>query len=129
MFWHLVKVSDFSITPVKLIDTYFREKEMKLLTKEIIEKLPKLYSQDEVKDPICHLKYFTPDSGWTWFILEGTKQDDGDWLFFCNVISPICPEGELGYVSLNELKQVTGPLGLPIERDLYWKSKPLSECH
>lgn len=101
---------------------------MKLLTQEIIEKLPALYSQEQAEDPICTLKYFCPDAGWTWHILEGTKQENNDWLFFANVISPICPEGELGYVSLLELKQVRGPLGLPIERDLYWKPKHLSEC-
>ena len=36
-------------------------------------------------------------------------------------------EKELGYVSLNELRSVRGPLGLPIERDLYWQPKPLRE--
>ena len=34
---------------------------------------------------------------------------------------------ELGYVSLNELQGVRGPLGLGIERDLHWTTKPLAE--
>ena len=101
---------------------------MKLLTKEIEKTLPPLYSQDEVEDPICNLKFFTPDAGWTWFILEGSEQEDGDWLFFAKVISPIVPEGELGYVTLSQLKTVRGALGLPVERDLWWKAKPLSQC-
>ena len=101
---------------------------MNLLTKQIIQKLPALYSQDQVEDPLCVLKYFTPDGGWSWFILEGSKQEEGDWLFFSKVISPICPDGELGYVTLSQLKEIRGSLGLPIERDLYWKEKPLSEC-
>jgi hypothetical protein len=29
-------------------------------------------------------------------------------------------EPELGYVSLHELAEVRGPLGLPLERDLYF---------
>ena len=101
---------------------------MKLITGEIETTLPALYSQDEVEDPICNLKFFTPDAGWTWFIVEGDKQEGGDWLFFAKVISPIVPDGELGYVTLSELKKVRGSLGLPVERDLWWKAKPLSQC-
>jgi Protein of unknown function (DUF2958) len=33
-------------------------------------------------------------------------------------------EFELGYFSLSELEQTTGPLGLHIERDLYFKPTP-----
>ena len=101
---------------------------MELITKEIEKKLPKLYSQENNPDPVCILKYFTPDAGWTWFIVSGEKQKDGDWLFFAKVVSPMCPDGELGYVTLSELKTVRGALGLPVERDLYWEPKPLSKC-
>jgi hypothetical protein len=34
---------------------------------------------------------------------------------------------ELGYFVLSELEEVRGPMGLPIERDLYWKPKTLEE--
>ncbi len=33
---------------------------------------------------------------------------------------------ELGYFSLDELRTVRGPLGLRIERDLWWQPAPLS---
>lgn len=36
-------------------------------------------------------------------------------------------ERELGYFCLSELKSVRGPLGVPIERDLYWRPKTLKE--
>ncbi len=36
-------------------------------------------------------------------------------------------EQELGYFSVDELEQVTGPLGLHVERDLYWTPCPLSQ--
>jgi len=36
-------------------------------------------------------------------------------------------EKELGYVLLSELEEVRGPMGLPIERDLYFKPKTLEE--
>lgn len=34
-------------------------------------------------------------------------------------------ETALGYFSLKELKSVKGPMGLPIEQDLYYGSKTL----
>ena len=36
-------------------------------------------------------------------------------------------EKEPGYVSLAELQAARGPMGLPVERDLYWQPKPLCE--
>jgi len=93
---------------------------MKLLTKELREKIPKLYSQEDVDDPIVHAKFFTPDSNWTWYVLEF----DGEDILFCYV------EGianELGYASLKEIKSARGPIGLPVERDKFFEPKPLSE--
>lgn len=101
---------------------------MNLLTDEIKQILPKLYSQDEVEDPVVIFKLFTPDSSFSWFILEGSEEPDGDWMFFAKVTSHLCSEGELGYVMLSELEQVRGALGLGVERDLYFTSKPLSQC-
>jgi len=95
---------------------------MKLLTKEIRKKLPNLYEQDgKGGDAIVYVKLFAPDSNpWTWYITEF----DGDDTFFGLVHGF---EKELGYFSLKELQSVKGPLGLPIERDLYWKPKTLKE--
>ena len=101
---------------------------MKLLTKENIKKLPALYSQKNVEDPMCNLKYFTPTSSFTWYITEGQEQADGDWLFFGKVVSHLCPGGELGYTLLSQLKEIVGPFGLGVERDMYFTPKPLSEC-
>jgi len=96
---------------------------MKLLTEEIKKRLPALYSTQDIEDPIVQVKYFTPDSSWTWYILEGSEQDNGDWLFFAYVIGL---ESEYGYVLLSELESAKGPLGLSIERDLHFYPKPLS---
>jgi hypothetical protein len=43
---------------------------MKLLTAELRTRLPRLYSQEKVPDPIVHAKFFTPDSNWTWYVTE-----------------------------------------------------------
>ena len=57
---------------------------MKLLTAAIIKKLEKnpLYSGDGNKVSPILVKFFTPDSSWTWYVLEAGKTEDGDWEFF-----------------------------------------------
>jgi hypothetical protein len=40
---------------------------MKLLTKKIRKQLPKLYESQNDKDPILHVKFFTPWTSWTWY--------------------------------------------------------------
>ena len=94
---------------------------MKLLTQEVKTKLPPLYSQeDKGGKAIAHVKFFTPDSNWTWWATEF----DGEDMFFGLVEGH---EKELGYFSLAELQSVKGGLGLPIERDMYWQPKTLEE--
>ena len=51
---------------------------MQLLTDELREQLPPLYSQENTKDPTIICKFFTPDSQWTWYALEF----DGEDIFF-----------------------------------------------
>lgn len=96
-------------------------RQSKLLTKELREQLPKLYTGEELGlKAMALVKFFTPDSNWTWYASEF----DGDDLFFGLVSGH---EVELGYFSLSELEGVRGPLGLLIERDLHFKSKTLEE--
>lgn len=94
---------------------------MELLPPELAATLPALYSQEAVEDPMVMLKLFTPDAGWTWY---ATEYDPDERLFFGLVVGF---EAELGYFSLDELEEARGPLGLKIERDLWFKPKKLSE--
>src|SRR5215210_1400700 len=96
---------------------------MQLLTDELRQELPPLYAQKNDNDPIVYVKFFTPDSNWTWYATEGEQQDD-DFIFFGYVIGQ---ESEWGYFSLNELSAARRPLRLPIERDLYFSPKRVSE--
>ena len=93
-----------------------------LMTKELEKIIPKMYSDEDTKleDKIVYAKFFTPDSNWTWFILEF----DGEDTLFAMVHGL---EKELGNVSLSELKSVRGPLGLKIERDLHFIPKKYSD--
>lgn len=94
---------------------------MLLLPESIKKELPKLYANEELGlDALAIVKFFTPDSSWTWYASEF----DGKDTFFGLVIGF---ETEYGYFSLSELSQIRGPLGLPIERDLYFKPKTLRE--
>ena len=106
---------------------------MKLLTKGLQKQLPPLYSQEEVEDPIVRAHFFDPCGAANWWITEGgivlpgeTAEEVEVYMMF-----GLCDLGfgfpELGYVSMDELQSVKGPLGLGIERDKYWTPKALSE--
>jgi len=92
-----------------------------LINQEIRNQLPKLYSGEQKGlEAVAQVKFFTPDSSWTWYASEFDSKD----IFFGLVIGH---EIELGYFSLSELQEVRGPLGLPIERDLHFQPKTLKE--
>ena len=95
---------------------------MMLLTKEVREKLPKLYATEEVKleDKVVEVKFFTPWTNWTWYAVEGEEQEDGDWIFFGLVDGQ---ELEWGNFSLRELESLKGPFGLKVERDRGFRKK------
>jgi len=103
---------------------------MKLLTKEIETKLPKLYSQEEKepKDVKVIVKFFDPTGSWTWYATEGEQQENGDWLFF-GLVDGF--EKELGYFTLSQLlsakEGVRGLQSLPIERDKWFDTKTTLE--
>lgn len=103
---------------------------MKLLTQEIRKKLPPLYAQDGLGGKaVAYVKFFTPDSSFTWYATEGSPIQDesgneSDFRFFSLVDGQF---KELGYFSLSELESARGPMGLPIERDLHWQPKTLDE--
>ena len=96
---------------------------MELLPAELRASLPALYSQEGNPDPRVHLKFFTPDSDWTWFVTEGQTQED-DFLFFGYVCGF---EEEWGYFVLSELASIGGRGRLPIERDLHFQQGPFSD--
>lgn len=104
---------------------------MRLITKEIENKLAKrpLYSTEESnkKEIIC--KFFNPCGQGTWYVFEGEKQSDGDWLFFGLV--DLFDE-ELGYFTLSDLQSAKLPFGLTIERDRFfsgfYENGEITEC-
>lgn len=98
---------------------------MQLLTDELRASLPALYAQENEQDPMVYAKFFTPWTGWTWYVTEG--QPEGEYFIFFGYV--IGYEKEWGYFSLNDLESVRGPGGLTIERDLYFTPKRKSEIN
>jgi hypothetical protein len=96
---------------------------MKLLPDELRQRLPPLYSQEAEPEPTIYAKFFMPGTGWTWYVTEGSEQDD-DFLFFGFVVGF---ESEFGYFLLSELESVTTPLGLHVERDLSFREGKLTD--
>lgn len=92
----------------------------RLLPDDLAATIPPLYATEKVDDPTVHVKFFTPDSSWSWFV---TEYDSAQRLCFGYVIGL---DRELGYFSLEELEDLRGPLGLPVERDLHFHPCPLS---
>ena len=92
-----------------------------LLTDELRQQLPPLYSNEEIgMDAPALVKYFTPDSNWTWYASEFNGKET-----FFGLVSGF--DVELGYFSLSELDELRGPMGLPIERDLHFEPTTLRE--
>ncbi len=89
---------------------------MKLLTKTLADKLPKLYETECVPLPekVAYAKLFDPGSAWIWYVMEY----DGSDTCFGLVIGH---EMEFGYFSLQELSSLQLH-GVPvIERDMYFR--------
>ncbi len=101
-----------------------------LLTAVDRKRLPALYSQEKVKDPIAYVRFFNAYGAGTWLATEFDGQDQ----FFGWVeIHP--GMGELGYFSLRELQSIPARMGgrpIPglqgIERDTSFTPKPLSQA-
>jgi len=94
----------------------------KLIPNDLIFTIPDLYSTENQQDPICHIKLFTPDANWTWYITELSIEDRDTCFGYV-----VGLESELGYFSLSEIEAVRGNLGLFVERDLGFTPTKLSE--
>ena len=74
-------------------------------------------------DSMALIKLFDPTSSWTWYITEY----DPEGRIAYGLVDGF--EKELGSFSMKELVDYRGKFGLPIERDLHWKPRPVSECY
>ena len=103
-------------------------------------RLPKIGTKEHLGlNALAQIKFFTPDAGWTWWASEASALLDDDTYVGLQEISADDPriasiiffglvdgfELEFGYFTLEELKEIRGPLGLPIERDRFFEPTSL----
>jgi Holliday junction resolvasome RuvABC DNA-binding subunit len=92
-----------------------------LIPQNLLNQIPDLYETERSLNPICQIKLFTPDSNFTWYIIEISKEDKSTCYGFVKGF-----ESELGYFLLKELEQIKGKLGLGVERDISFKPTALA---
>ena len=100
----------------------------KLLTKEILKKLPSLYANENLKPNQIRViaKFFYPVGAATWY---ATEFDPVEGLFFGFANLGDDQMAELGYFTLKELESFKHPKfpALKIERDKFWDNKTTLE--
>tara|TARA_Y100000034_G_C6757785_1_gene337279 strand:+ start:484 stop:789 length:306 start_codon:yes stop_codon:yes gene_type:complete len=96
---------------------------MKLLTKQNLKDLPKLYATENTPthDKVVVVRFFLPSTSISWYAVEYSPEDK---MFFGYVDNA---GGEWGYFSLTELESIIGKYGLGVERDMYFPAQPFSE--
>ncbi len=94
---------------------------MRLMTKTLEKRLAQVGEQD-IPDPIVVAHFFNPCGSGDWYV---TAYHPEDRLIFgwAEIVPGM---GEWGYTSIDELQTFKGPLGIGIERDLYWREKRAS---
>ena len=126
------RIADIALVSQERRETPRREP---LLDQTSLERLPKLYSNEEIGlNALAQVKFFSPSSNWTWYASEASAaMNDGTYKSITEV-DPNDPniqdviffglvdgfELELGYFSLSELEGIGVGLQLPIERDRHF---------
>ena len=87
------------------------------ITEEMEKQIPKggATANTPMNEMVLYVKLFTPDANWTWYISELDRENNIAFGYVQGLAS------EWGSFSLDELKEVKGALGLPIERDMHFK--------
>ena len=90
---------------------------MELFTKEIEEKAQAQFQQGaEMESQTIVAKFFNPSGAGTWYLMN---QDPKDPDYCWGIVDWF--EVEMGSFSKSELENFKGPLGLGIERDIYFE--------
>ncbi len=97
---------------------------MKLLTQELLRRFAKIGRQEQVKDPLVVAKFFNPTGAGTWY---ATEYDPESRCFLGYVSLFGDHNDEWGSFSLDELEDFQGRFGLGIERDRFFRERPISE--
>jgi len=93
---------------------------MILLTKKVLNDFAKVgdTSEKQAKDINVVAKFFLPGKVATWYVAE-YNPETGEMFGYAELV-PGC--GELGYFNFNEIKELRGMFGLPLERDRHFEA-------
>ena len=119
----LVSTNMFTLDPDQKTTSYLLDDEGSLISEVVLRRC----QPEDGRDIFlinCALEEIPSVLSWLRGISDGYTYFDGEDIFF-GLVSGF--ELELGYFSLSELESVRGPLGLPIERDLYFEPKTLQD--
>ena len=121
----MLDVTGTTTTTTMWQDNHSGLRRHKLMTKELGEKIPALYANENAPDydaVVAHVKLFSPYADWTWYVTEWNPQTG---LCF-GLVQGF--EEELGYFDLTEMAEAKVRGVVPaVERDLYWKPKTIGE--
>ena len=115
-------MSQSATTPTGLIDPLAGIRKHVLLPQSVAKRIPPLMAQDGSDDPMVYAKFFSPWTGWTWYVTELDPQTGEAF----GLVEGF--EKEKGYFHVPELASVTLMGGVPaIERDKWFTPCLLSE--
>jgi len=92
------------------------------MTKAITKKAQKQFPRGSDMTQNVVAKFFDPCGSFTWYLMN---QDPDDPNYLWGIVKG--HEIEMGSFLLSELSSYRGPLGIGIERDLYFTPKPAKE--
>lgn len=95
---------------------------MKLITDDLKQRFAEIGNQRENDNPTVVAKFFDPTGSATWYATEYDPETN-----ICMGYVTGLGFDEWGSFSINELENVQLPLGLSIERDLYFAEIPFAD--
>ncbi len=89
-----------------------------LLPRELQAQLPRIGTTHSISELTAEVKFFSPDLGWRWYVIEFDGEDTCFGMVDGDVIT-------LGYFRLSELLEYPVMYGCTIERDDCFTPKPV----
>jgi hypothetical protein len=93
-----------------------------LITPALKRRFQELGSQNGTDNPIIVAKYFNPMGSATWYVIEYIPEQE-----VCYGYVTGMAYDEFGYFTIHELESLRLPLGLKIERDLFFDETPFRD--
>jgi DUF2958 family protein len=107
--------ANIAVDTAALMDVSATSKSRKSVIANCQAPIVRMDSNQPDIDFVPVVKFFTSDAQCTWLLTELGLDDIA---FGLADLGMGCPE--LGFISMREIRELRGPLGLPVERDLHF---------